>query len=358
MASMEIKVQKTTHPKAKPQDETNLKFGVDFTDHMFIMEYEDGKGWFNPRIVPYGPIPLSPACTCLHYAQEAFEGLKAYRDPDGKVMLFRPEENFRRLNQSNERMRIPQIDEEFALEALETLIDLDQDWVPSAPGTSLYIRPFIIGTEPSLGAHTSTHYLFMIILCPVAAYYPEGLAPVKIYVETRDVRAVIGGTGYAKTGGNYAASLRAQDLAAEEGYSQVLWLDGVTRKYVEEVGAMNVFFVFENEIVTPQLRGSVLPGITRKSSVELLKSWGYNVSERILTIDEVVEAHTNGKLIEMFGTGTAAVISPVGELKYGDHVMTIGDGNIGPISQRLYDTMTGIQTGRVEDTFGWTRHIN
>ncbi len=358
MASMEITVQKTTQPKAKPQDESKLQFGVDFTDHMFLMEYEVGKGWFDPRIVPYGPISMSPACTCLHYGQETFEGMKAYRDPDGRIMLFRPEENFRRLNQSNQRLCIPEIDEAFALEALTKLVELDRDWVPSLSGTSLYIRPFCIGTEPSLGAHTSTHYLFAIIMCPVGAYYPGGLEPVKIYVETQYVRAVRGGTGFAKTGGNYAASLRAQDDAAEEGYSQVLWLDGVERKYIEEVGAMNVFFVIGDEIVTPQLRGSILPGITRKSSIELLKSWGYQVSERLLSVDEVIESHASGKLTEMFGTGTAAVISPVGELKYGDHVMTIGGGKIGPISQRLYDTMTGIQTGRLPDPFGWTRHID
>ena len=300
----EIRIERTTAPKQKP-DEDHLVFGHEFTDHMFMMDWDKENGWHDPRIVPYGPLTLSPASNCLHYGQETFEGMKAYRSPDGSIRLFRPEENFKRLNNSNERLSMPQIDVDFALKALKTLVTLDADWVPHKPGTSLYIRPFVIATEPSLGAHTSTKYQFIIILSPVGAYYASGLNPVKIYVEDKYVRAVRGGMGFAKTGGNYAASMKAQDVAAEEGFSQVLWLDGVERKYIEEVGAMNVFFVIGDEVVTPALQGSILPGITRKSVIELLKSWGMNVSERRLSIDELEEAYRDGRFTEMFGSGTA-----------------------------------------------------
>ena len=352
----EIKIQRNTAPKQKP-DENNLVFGKYFTDHMFEMDWNEQEGWHDARIVPYGPLELSPACTCLHYGQETFEGMKAYRNPHGEIYLFRPMENFKRLNRSNERLCIPQIDEEFALKALLELIKLDKDWVPHTEGTSLYIRPFVIGTEPSLGAHSSSEYKFLIIMCPVGAYYATGLNPVSIFVENEYVRAVRGGMGFAKTGGNYAASLKAQDVAAEEGFSQVLWLDGVERKYIEEVGAMNVFFVLGDEIVTPALQGSILPGITRKSVIELLNSWGYKVSERRLSVDELLEDYKKGQFTEMFGSGTAAVISPVGLLRYRDTDMKLSDGKIGELSQRLYDELTGIQWGKRPDPFGWTMKV-
>lgn len=351
MAATKITIELTKNPKAKPTDESQLGFGKIFTDHMFVMDYIDGQ-WQDARIVPYGPISLDPSASVFHYGQEVFEGMKAYKTPNGEIQLFRPDENFKRLNKSNERVCMPQIDIDFAVDAVMQLVKLDQDWIPTSEGTSLYIRPFIIGCDQQLGVHPASHYKFMIILSPVGAYYATGLNPVKIYVEANYVRAVRGGTGFAKTGGNYAASLKAQQDAV--GYSQVLWLDGVERKYIEEVGAMNVFFVIGDEIVTPALQGSVLPGITRKSTIEMLRSWGMDVVERRLSIDEVVEAADNGTLKEMFGTGTAAVISPVGELKYLDKIITINDNKIGDISMRLYNELTGIQLGKKEDTFGWT----
>lgn len=350
----EIKVTLTTAPKAKPTDEAHLGFGKVFTDHMFIMEYDEGKGWHSPRIEPFGPIPLNPAATCLHYGQEVFEGLKAYRADNGEILLFRPDRNFKRLNDSNERLCIPQIDEEFCLEALKKLIEIDKDWIPTAKDTSLYIRPFIIGAEDFLGVHPARHLYYIVILAPSGPYYAEGLNPVKIYIEENYVRAVRGGTGFAKCGGNYAASLRAQADAEKVNYSQVLWLDGVERKYIEEVGAMNVFFVFDDEIVTPMLNGSILPGITRASTVEMLKSWGMNVSERRISVDEIKEKCRSGKMVEAFGTGTAAVISPIGELKIGDEHFVINNNEIGALSQKLYDNLTGIQWGRIPDPFGWS----
>ena len=350
---MEITIQRTTAPKQKP-DENHLIFGHEFTDHMFMMDWDKENGWHDAKIVPYGPLLLSPASNCLHYSQETFEGLKAYRTADGSIQLFRPEENFKRLNNSNDRLSMPRIDVDFALEALKTLVELDKDWVPYGDGRSLYIRPFMIATEPNLGAHSSTEYKFLIILSPVGAYYASGLNPVNIYVETNYVRAVKGGTGFAKTGGNYAASMKAQDEAASVGFSQVLWLDGVERKYIEEVGAMNVFFVIDGEVVTPSLQGSILPGITRKSVIEILKHWGVPVSERRLSVDELVKAYDEGRFTEMFGSGTAAVISPVGLLRYGDKDMVLSGGKIGELSQKLYDELTGIQWGKRPDPLGWT----
>lgn len=297
----EITIERTQHPKQKPTDQTRLGFGNYYTDHMFLMNYDEGKGWHDPRIVPYGPIELDPAAMCLHYGQEVFEGLKAYRTEDGRILLFRPDRNMARLNSSNERLCIPAIDEAFAVEAIKKLVSVDQDWIPTAEGTSLYIRPFIFATEAQVGVHPAQELLFAIILSPVGAYYPEGLNPVKIYVEDKYVRAVRGGMGYTKTGGNYAASLKAQDEAEKVGYTQVLWLDGVERKYIEEVGTMNVFFVIDDEIVTPELQGSILPGVTRMSCIELLKKQGYKVSERRLSIEEVAEAADAGKLKEAFG---------------------------------------------------------
>ena len=352
-----IAVQRTTHPKQKPTDSSKLGFGNYYTDHMFLMNYDEGEGWHNPRIVPYGPLELDPAAMCLHYGQEVFEGLKAYRAPDGGVALFRPEKNMARLNLSNDRLCIPPIDEAFAVEAVKELVRLDQDWIPEGEGNSLYIRPFIIAVDAHVGVHPANHLLFVIILSPVGPYYPEGLDPVKIYVERQYVRAVKGGMGFAKTGGNYAASLKAQDVAAAQGYTQVLWLDGVERKYIEEVGTMNVFFKINGEIVTPALQGSILGGITRMSCIELLQSWGCKVTERRLALDEVVAAAQNGTLEEAFGTGTAAVISPIGELKVDDQHIVINGGKIGETAQKLYDTLTGIQNCRLPDPFGWVVRV-
>ena len=353
----EIRLELTKNPKQKPAPGAPLPFGTIFTDHMFMMDYDLGQGWHDPRIVPYGPIELEPSAMCLHYGQSVFEGMKAYRAVDGRILLFRPEKNMARLNVSNDRLCIPAIDEEFAKEAIAKLVSIERDWIPSGEGTSLYIRPFIIGVDPHVGVHPANHLIFMVICCPVGAYYPEGLNPVKIYVEKNYVRAVRGGMGYTKTAGNYAASLKAQDEAEKQEYTQVLWLDGVERKYIEEVGTMNVFFVIDDEVVTPALQGSILSGITRMSCIEILRHWGMKVTERRISIDEVAEAARTGHLKEAFGSGTAAVISPIGHLKWGDEVMDINNGEIGPISQRLYDTLTGIQWGKLPDELGWTYEV-
>jgi branched-chain-amino-acid transaminase len=354
---MEISITKNQNPKQKP-DMTKLGFGKYFTDHMFIMDYDREKGWNSPRIVPYGPIALDPSAMILHYGQEVFEGMKAYYSKDGRILLFRPEKNMARMNMSNDRLCIPRIDEDLALKAICELIKIDRDWIPHEEGTSLYIRPFIIATEPALGVHPAGQYMFIVILSPVGAYYPEGLNPVKIYVENEYVRSVKGGMGFAKTAGNYAASIKAQQVAADKNYTQVLWLDGVHRKYIEEVGTMNVFFKIGDDVITPSLDGSILPGITRMSCIELMESWGINVIQRKLSIDELMLAASNGDLKEAFGTGTAAVISPIGELKYGDDKVIINDGKIGKLSQKLYDTLTGIQWGTVESPSGWVYQIN
>ena len=350
-------VQYAAVRKDKPDPDT-LVFGRSFTDHMFQMDYTEGKGWHDGRIVPYGPLPLEPSAMVFHYAQEVFEGLKAYRNPQGKVQLFRPLENVRRMNNSCERMCIPQLDEETALSAIEQLVELEADWVPSKPGTSLYIRPFIIATTPTLGVHAAHNYIFAIICCPVGSYYKEGINPVRIYVESRDVRAVRGGTGYAKCGGNYAASIRAGEQAEKQGYAQVLWLDGVERKYIEEVGSMNVLFKINGTVVTPALTGSVLPGITRKSCLELLRSWGVPVEERPITAQELFDAAEAGALEEAFGSGTAAVVSPIGEMGWNDRHVVVNGGQIGPLTQRLYDTLTGIQWGTQPDPFGWITKLD
>ncbi len=350
---MDIKITKTTCPKEKP-DSSALGFGKIFTDHMFIMDFSREKGWYDARIVPFENISIHPASTVLHYGSEIFEGLKAYRRADGKVQMFRPIENIRRMNNSAERLCLPQMDEDMALEILKTFVDCEQDWTPSAPGTSLYLRPFMFGNDETLGVHAVHNARFMIIASPVGSYYKEGINPVKIMIEDEDVRAVRGGTGYAKCGGNYAASNRAGERAEQKGYSQVLWLDGVERKYIEEVGAMNVMFKINGEIITPMLSGSILPGITRKSCIEVLKSEGYKVSERLLSIDELEQAMADGTLEEAWGCGTAAVVSPIGELSYKGKVFTVNGGKIGEVTQHLYDTLTGIQWGKTEDKFGWT----
>ncbi len=351
-----IRIEKVKEPKKKP-DPNNLAFGVNFTDHMFIMDYEEGKGWFDPRIVPYAPLELDPATMTLHYGQAIFEGLKAYKTEDNEILLFRPSKNMERVNISNERLCIPKIDVDFCVEAIKTTVDLEKDWIPDVEGTSLYVRPFIIATDPFLGVRPSKTYKFIIIMCPVGAYYTEGINPVKIYIETKYVRAVKGGVGFAKTVGNYAASLKAQMEAKEKGYTQVLWLDGVERKYIEEVGTMNVFFKINGEVVTPSLEGSILSGITRDSTIQLLKSWGVNVVERKITIQELYDAHAAGILEESFGTGTAAVISPIGEFNWNGNIIKVNDGKTGELSSRIYDTITGIQSGSIEDTMNWTVKI-
>ena len=354
---MQIKITKNTNPKQKPKD-SELVFGRFFTDHMFVMDYNEQNGWHNAQILPYANISLDPASMILHYGQEVFEGMKAYRGEDNKIMLFRPEKNFERLNISNDRLCIPKLDEDFCLKALTTLIEIDKDWVPHDKGTSLYIRPFVIATQSGLGVHPAKEYKFIIICCPVGSYYKEGLNPVKIYVESEYVRAVKGGTGFIKSGGNYAASLKGQEKAEKLNYSQVLWLDGKEHKYIEEVGAMNVFFKINGIVVTPSLEGSILPGITRRSVIEVLKDWGVKVEERKISIDELVTAYENGMLEEAFGSGTAAVISPIGEFNYQGKIMIVNNNKIGNLSQKLYDYITDIQWGRIEDKYGWVKHLN
>lgn len=356
MSQQEIRVEYTKTKKERPQSE-QLEFGRVFTDHMFIMDYHADKGWHDPRIVPYQPVTLDPAAITFHYGQTVFEGLKAYAGDNGKALLFRPEKNMERLNRSNERLCIPQIDEEVALEALKQLIEIDKDWIPNAEGTSLYVRPFIIATEPYLGVAPSKQYRFMMILSPVGAYYKEGINPVRIAVESDFVRAVAGGTGEAKTAGNYASSLKAQEIVAAQGYAQVLWLDGVEKKYIEEVGSMNAFFKINGEVVTPALNGSILEGVTRNSVIKLLQHWDIPVSERKISMGELYEAHQKGELEEAFGSGTAAVISPIGELSWKDSHMKINDGKTGPVAKKLYETLTEIQLGRIEDPFGWTMEV-
>ncbi|AKL86862.1 branched-chain amino acid aminotransferase [Bacillus atrophaeus] len=356
MTKQTIRVELTSAKKPKP-DPNQLAFGRVFTDHMFVMDYAADQGWFDPRIIPYQAVSLDPAAMVYHYGQTVFEGLKAYVTNSDQVLLFRPDKNMERLNKSNDRICIPQIDEEQVLEGLKQLIAIDKDWIPKAEGTSLYIRPFIIATEPFLGVAASHTYKLFIILSPVGSYYKEGIKPVKIAVESEFVRAVRGGTGNAKTAGNYASSLKAQQIAEEKGFSQVLWLDGIEKKYIEEVGSMNIFFKINGEIITPMLNGSILEGITRNSVLNLLEHWGVPVTERKISVDEVIQAHKDGILEEAFGTGTAAVISPVGELIWQDENLVINHGETGEIAKKLYDTITGIQKGTEPDPFGWTTEV-
>ncbi len=354
--SSSIRIEKTTAPKAKP-DQNKLEFGHHFTDHMFIMDYTEGKGWHDPVIIPYQPLSLDPSTMVFHYGQAIFEGLKAYKAKDGRILLFRPNKNMERVNISNDRLCIPPIDVDFAVEAIKAVVNVDKEWIPEAEGTSLYIRPFIISTDPYLGVRPSKTYKFMIILSPVGAYYPEGINPVRIYIEPNYVRAVKGGIGFAKTPGNYAASLKAQVEAQQKGYTQVLWLDGLERKYIEEVGTMNVFFKINGEVVTPSLEGSILAGITRNSTISLLKHWNIPVVERKISITELYEAQAKGLLEEAFGTGTAAVISPIGELNWDGHIITVNNGQTGELAARIYETITGIQSGALQDEFGWTVEV-
>ncbi|MGL4607576.1 MAG: branched-chain amino acid aminotransferase [Eubacteriaceae bacterium] len=353
---MEIKIKKAIQRKENINEE-NLVFGVEFSDHMFVMDYDEGLGWHDPEILPYGPIELMPSAMVLHYAQEVFEGLKAYKTPNGEIQLFRPLENFKRMNLSNRRMCIPQIDEAFLLSALKTLVKLDEKCIPTAPGTSLYIRPFIFATDPFIGVRISKSYKLMIIMSPVGSYYKGGLKPGKIYVEDIYARTVRGGTGEAKCGGNYASGLAAQLRAQTNGYEQILWLDGEKREYIEEVGTSNVFFRIDDVFITPTLEGTILNGITRRSVIELLKLWGEKVVERRITINELYDLYCEGKVQEVFSTGTAAVISPIGVLGWKDRTMTFNDGQIGSYSQKIYDTLYGIQTGQIDDPLNWIEKI-
>ena len=350
---LDIKITKTSSPKAKIPDD-QLGFGKVSTDHMFLMDYTLGEGWHDPRVVPYQPFVLDPACVVFHYAQEIFEGLKAYRTADNVIQLFRPDCNAQRMQDSADRLCIPPVPVEDFIQAVKTLVEVDKDWVPHSEGTSLYIRPFVFATDVGMGVHASHHYTFCIILSPSGAYYAEGLDPVRIYVEDEYIRAAPGLTGFTKCGGNYAASIKAGELAEQQGFAQVLWLDGVEKKYVEEVGSMNIMFKIDGKIYTAACTGTVLPGVTRRSIIELLKDWGYEVIEGKLAIADVMKAADEGKLEEVFGTGTAAVVSPVKELDWEGKVAHISGGKIGELTQKLYDTLTGIQWGKLPDTKGWT----
>jgi branched-chain amino acid aminotransferase len=351
-----IRITKATTLKPKPKD-ADLGFGQIFTDHMFLADFQEEKGWYDPRVEPYGPLAMDPAAAVLHYAQAIFDGLKAFRGVDGKIRLFRPQKHVERMNNSARRLCIPTLDPALALSSIVTLVGVERDWVPRTVGTSLYIRPIIVANEPFLGVRPAKSYLYFVILSPVGAYYPEGMAPVKILVVDKYVRAVEGGMGGAKTSGNYAASLYAGEEAKHAGFTQVLWLDGVHRKYLDEVGTMNIMVKIGDEVVTPPLGGTILPGVTRDSVLALMRKWGLRVSERQLSIDDVVHAHQRGALKEVWGTGTAAVISPVGELAYKGERMVINGGAIGPLTQRLYDAIVGIQYGRAPDPDGWTLEV-
>lgn len=350
---LDIKTVKTSTPKTKPADESKLGFGKIFSDHMFVMDYSPEQGWHDARVVPYAPFQMDPACVVFHYAQELFEGLKAYRAESGRIQLFRPDCNGQRMQDSSERMCIPTIPVDDFVQAVKALVEVDKDWVPHSDGTSLYIRPFVIATDVGMGVHASHNYTFCIICAPSGAYYAEGLDPIRIYVEDEYIRAAPGLTGFTKCGGNYAASLKAGALAEEKGFAQVLWLDGVEKKYVEEVGAMNIMFKIDGKIYTAACSGTVLPGVTRRSCIELLKDWGYEVIEGKLAIEDVMKAGHESRLEEVFGTGTAAVVSPVKELDWKGDKVFINDGKIGDVTQKLYDTMTGIQWGRLPDEKGW-----
>lgn len=357
MSKYSFSIERTKNPKVKP-DPGTLVFGHTFSDHMFVMDYVEGKGWLDGRIVPYGPLALDPACAALHYSQQMFEGMKAYRTETGRVQLFRPDMNAKRTNATNARMCIPELPEALFIEAVRALVDLEQDWIPDGPDTSLYIRPFIFADEAFLGVRSAHHFKFVIICSPVGPYYAmgagEGLPATSIFVEEEFVRAVPGGTGFAKVGGNYAGALKAQEKAAAAGCEQVLWLDAIEHAYVEEIGTSNAFFVIDDEIITAPLHGTILPGVTRDSVIALLKKWGLNIQERRLRIDDVAAAARDGRLKEIFATGTAAVISPVGRLVAKDSAVTVGDGKAGPLALRLYETLYGIQTGKAPDDMGWT----
>ncbi|MEA4927127.1 MAG: branched-chain amino acid aminotransferase [Candidatus Limiplasma sp.] len=349
----DIQMHKASQSKAKPTDESKLGFGKIFSDHMLLIDFQEGRGWYDARVIPYGNLSLDPACSVLHYGQEIFEGAKCYRTDKG-FNLFRIQDNFERMNRSAERMGMAQIPVELCMDGLMALLSVDKEWTPHKEGTSLYIRPTMIATDAALGVSAAQRYMFYILLSPSGAYYASGLAPVAIYVEDQLVRAVRGGVGFAKTGGNYAASILAGSKAKHAGYAQVLWLDGVEQRYIEEVGSMNMMFVYEDrKIVTPMLNGSILPGITRDSVLKLAHQMGYEAEEKRLAIEDIMRDAREGKVTEAFGTGTAAVVSPVNRIAYRDQEVTVGDGNIGKITQKLYDTLTGIQYGKLPDPFGW-----
>ncbi|SES24533.1 branched-chain amino acid aminotransferase [Salipaludibacillus aurantiacus] len=356
MIEAKLDIVENQNKKPKPEGD-DLPFGQVFTDHMFTMEYTREKGWFQPQIVPYEPITLDPAAMIFHYGQSVFEGLKAYLNSEGDIQLFRPEENLKRMNRSNGRMSIPPISEELVINYLKQLLLLEKEWIPNEEGRSLYIRPFVIATEANLAVAPSQSYKFMIILSPVGSYYPEGIHPVSIQVEEHFTRAVRGGTGTAKTGGNYCGGYKAQEKAADRGHAQVMWLDGVHKKYIEEVGSMNVFFKINGQIITPELNDSILEGVTRKSIIELLKHWNIDVIERKISMEELLQAYEDGQLEEAFGAGTAAVVSPIGELSWQDETMIINGRQTGDLTKFLYNTITGIQTGKLPDTFNWTETV-
>lgn len=357
---MEIKIQlqdlAKRHPK--PADESKLVFGKVFSDHMFLMDYRDGQGWMDARVVPYQNLELDPSAMVLHYGQGIFEGLKAYRWKDGSIHLFRPAKNWARFNRSALRMCMPEVDEAFHFKLVETILKIDKDWIPHSKGSSLYLRPTMIASEPHLGVRPASEYIYFFITGPVAAYYAEGFNPVTIYVSDEFVRSVKGGLGEAKTMANYAASLYAAEYAKKKGFTQVLWLDGVERRYIEEVGTMNICFRLKDEIVTPPLTGSILPGVTRESVIEMARSWGIKVTERPITIDEVVDTVRSGDMKEIFGTGTAAVISPVGLISFKEKSYQVQDGKVGEMSLRLYDEIVGIQYGEKEDKYGWVYNLD
>jgi branched-chain amino acid aminotransferase len=357
---MELKIVKVPAKKrkSKPADESKLGFGQIFTDHMFNMWYHENKGWYDAKILPYRPIPLDPAAMCLHYGQLIFEGMKAYRGKDGSIYLFRPTENIRRMNTSAKRLCMPTLDENDFMEALKKLVILEKEWIPHGSGTSMYIRPTMIATETAIGVHPANAYLFYIIVGPVGAYYPEGFSPTKIYVIEDYVRAAPGGIGFCKAAGNYAASLLASQYAIERGYTQVLWLDAIERKYVEEVGTSNIFFVIQDELITPPLSGTILPGVTRDSVIKLARSWGVKVTERSLSMDEIVSAAAKGHLQEAFASGTAAIVSPIGKIAYRGNEYTFQDGSVGALTRRLYNEILQIQYGEKEDPFGWRVKIS
>ena len=362
MGKYTFQVTENTAPKPKPDltDGSKLGFGTYFTDHMFVMDYNDEKGWHGGRIVPYGPFTLDPAAAVLHYAIEMFEGMKAYKSPDGRVLLFRPDMNFKRINTTADRICIPKIDPELMMEAIKAVVDIDRDWIPTAKNTSLYIRPFVFADDPYIGVHPARSYKFAVILSPVGSYYQSDdgeLSVTKIFVEDEYSRAMPGGTGFAKIGANYVISLKAQEKAVAAGCSQVLYLDCSEKKYVQEIGTSNAFFVIHNEVVTAPLDGMILPGITRDTILRLLEAWNVPHSERKLSIDEVFSAAKNGTLNESFASGTAAVISPVGAFVWKGETVKVNGGKTGPIAKRLYDEISAIQNGRAKDEFGWTVEV-
>lgn len=356
--NLEVAVEKVAKEKMKVKPEQDkLGFGLHFTDHMLLMKWDRVNGWHDSKICPHQDFRLDPASMVFHYGQAIFEGMKAYRGKDDQILLFRPKDNFERMNASALRMCMPRLPVDNVMKMLRALLYLEREWIPAAAGASLYIRPTMIAVDPYLGVRPSETYWFYIILSPVGAYYAEGFSPTRIYVSDEHVRAVRGGVGNVKTAGNYAASLFTSQVAKKAGYTQVLWLDACEHRYVEEVGTSNIFFMMEDELITPPLGGSILPGITRDSVLKLAESWGVKTVERQIEIDEVLAASQDGRLQEAFGTGTAAVISPVGELMYRDRVYQINNGQTGPLAQRLFTGLQAIQHGYEEDPFKWTMRV-